>query len=436
MTLREAGLERGTARYTGKPTSRGRGKLDPCPDERLGGIDLDFMMSERTIDSRRHHDDSIEPPPHIRKQTSIEGSPDQTDLSAVTNIDDEALQALPTNLVSEDPWDESIEDEPIASKTPPQEQSGIAREPEEINQQAPSVRADQSDSEPLEAPESTMLSSLAEEVLFDLLAGPERKFVEVKKGVNETAGEDDIYDHLVEPVADPEDLENTKLQDWSKKFKLSREEIIEGLAIEIIRRSGWTPRGVRLLVEALRPYDAYPLVVRDLSRFLEVESPGLREFSTILQLRSAWLEFGYSAGYSYLRGQYGLQSVAYKNNLDWALGLMLVRSLGTFSLDRIRLFIEDCFDDWKQHIIDVSEADMFLTVNTDQMVRCTLVFAEYLEHVVARFSQRASKFETRMPPELDYHWFQSDESIPDRRKEYRDIEDVLSGLPGGSLWDE
>ena len=430
MMLHGTGSKRDTAGNGGEPTSKGRRKLNVGQDERLDGDDIDFMLSERPIDSRWHHDDSIEPPPQTSKHKDPDGSPDQTDLSVVTNIDDKGLQTLPTDMVSEGPWNESIKDEPFVSPAP------LYDQPEDISPQETPACADQSDSEPLGMSEIGTTPSLEKEVLLDLLAEPERKFIESKNGEEENSGEDDIYDLLVEPVADAEDLENAKVQDWSKKVKLSRDEIIEGLAIEIIRRSGWTPRGIRLLVEALRPYDSYALVIRDLCDFLKVENPGLREFSTVLQLRSTWLEYGYSAGYSYLRGQWGLQSVSYKHNLDWTLGLMLVRSLGTFSFERIRLFLEDCLDDWRQHIIDVSEADIALVGHTDQMARCTLIFAEYLEYVVNQFSRSTSKFETRMPPELDYHWFHSDESIPDRRKEYRDIEDILSGLPGGSVWDE
>lgn len=435
MRLRDAKLTKAATRQPAQSVSKRLPRTDSDMDNGLDQEDLNFMCRERPVESRWRFDDSIEPPPVPDRYPETD-SEDQADILSVSDLDAADFEGLPSGLAAEDPWSGSLEKASAFSTQPVTEPPNSDRS---AVSEKPAFSSGGFAKSKLISPSKSGpdLPVRLDRTLFEeLVPEPKRQFFEPGCGEKEQRDPIEWYDSLLEEVADPEDIENAELPKPTKRTRLSHQEIIEGLAVEIILESGWTRRGFSMLVEALRPYESFSLVVRDLCRFLKIENPGLREFSTVVQLRTTWIEYGYSAGYCFIRGRRGLQSVAYKNNLDWSLALMLVRSLGTCSLDRIRLFLEDCFDDWKYRMIDVSSADMALTDQTDRIVRCTLVFAEYLEYVIASYARAARVPERRMPPELDYRWFESDESIPDRRTEYRDLEDILAGLPGGSVWDE
>lgn len=395
----------------------GRESSQSPSEEMMDTDDLDYMLDQKRDEARWRFDDSIELPERVKYKSLKPDDQVFRDLEISSEVSPERWNEALESLTTGTPW----EDSPF-HEVPDPGASSRDHHASVDSYESESGSGVRSGGKAPVGVEADSLPHIDPEELEEFVRAPKWS-----RSDNHPLEWDEAP---LEPMADVED-ELPEDHDWSRSHRLTREEILEGLAAEIIRKSGWAPKGLRLLVGALRPYEAFHLPFRDLVSFLKSESPRLKEFARVLQLRSIWQENGYSAGYSYVRGIYGLQSISYKNNLDWWLALELSRSLENMSMDAIRLFIEDCFDDWRNKMSGFTEVEMTMADNDDAMYRSTKVFAEYLEHVATRYADMEGNGQ-RMPPEIDYRLFESDEDIPDRRKEHWSMEEILREITGES----
>lgn len=206
--------------------------------------------------------------------------------------------------------------------------------------------------------------------------------------------------------------------DWSQKFGMAHHEIVREVAIGIALQVGWSEAGMELIARALSPYRAFGKVRAELLRFIPGKRVSVREFRLVTELRSTWLEGGYCRGWVYTRNRFGTRPVDCKINLDWWLGLRLLRALRTDDVDEVRLFLDDCFEEWTAMRSACVDVDLALMDHKSPELGATMHFHRYLHLILQRMISSADW--RRMPAFVDYRLFPREEGIRDCSADYMD----------------
>ena len=225
-----------------------------------------------------------------------------------------------------------------------------------------------------------------------------------------------------EPLVELDDLEAVPVDafagttdeytlDWSQKFGIPHHEIVREVATGIALKVGWGEPGMEVIACALSPYRAFGKVRADLLRFIRGKRVSVRELRLVTELRGAWLEGGYCRGWVHMRNRFGTRPVDCKINLDWWLGLRLLRGLRTEDVDEVRVFLEDCFEEWTGMRSACVDIDLALMDNDSPELRAMMHFHRYLHLILQRMIGSADW--RRIPAFIDYRLFPREEGIRD-----------------------
>ena len=226
------------------------------------------------------------------------------------------------------------------------------------------------------------------------------------------------------PVDAFDDTPDEEAPDWSQRVRLTPRQFVQKEATEIALHLGWGEAGKDVIAYAISPYRAFGKVRSELLRFIRGKRVNIRELRLVTELRGAWLEGGYSRGWVYMRNRFGSRPVDCKINLDWWLGLRLLRALRTDDVDEVRLFLDDCFEEWTAMRSACVDVDLSLMDHKSPELGATMHFHRYLHLILQRMISNADW--RRMPTFVDYRLFPREEGIRDCSADYMDPLSELS----------
>lgn len=229
------------------------------------------------------------------------------------------------------------------------------------------------------------------------------------------AGDEEPQVDLAEFDAVPVDAfdaaPDENILDWSQRFGIAHQDFVREVAIGIALKVGWNEIGVQVIARVLSPYRSFGKVRADLERFILGKRVSIRELLLVTALRSAWLEGGYCRGWVYRRNRFGTRPVDCKINLDWWLGLRLVRGLRTDDVEEVRLFLDDCFEEWTRLSSACTDIDLALMDHDSSELAATMHFHRYLHLILERMIGWPDS--RRFPAFVDYRLFPREEGIRD-----------------------